>query len=224
MGNSSEKIKLVLWLSYFTIGYNLLEGIISIGFGVSEDSFALAGFGGDSLIEVASAMIVLWRCRQDFNLGSGLSLQRERIATRGIGILFIVLSILTGLTAAFQLYTKSHPATTLPGIVISLVSLSFMFFLWKNKAALGRELNSATVMKDAACSLACIKLSFILLLGSVVYFYFPQLWWVDAVSCLALSWFIFAEGKGTVQSSMSENFTGGCGCHDECSSSSKKTT
>ena len=52
-------IRRAIWLSYFTIGYNLVEGAVSIAFGVSEGSIALAGFGVDSLIEVASAFIVL---------------------------------------------------------------------------------------------------------------------------------------------------------------------
>ena len=58
-------IRRAIALSWFTIGYNLLEGAVSIAFGVSDESVALAGFGMDSLIEVASAALILWRFRSE---------------------------------------------------------------------------------------------------------------------------------------------------------------
>lgn len=69
-----------------------------------------------------------------------------------------------------------------------------MFFLWHGKRKVGKVLNSATVLKDAACSLACIKLSVILFLGSLVFLTAPALWWVDALAKILLSYFIGKEG------------------------------
>ena len=174
-------VRRAVLLSWFTIAYNLVEGVVSISFGLSDDSVALAGFGADSLVEVASAFLVLWRFRDV------ISLKREKRATLGIGILFLLLAILTGVASFIQLKSGSHPDTTIPGIVISALSLSFMYFLWSSKMKIGKALNSATVMKDADCSLACIKLSAVLFIGSLLYWMVPSLWWADSAAALLLA-------------------------------------
>jgi divalent metal cation (Fe/Co/Zn/Cd) transporter len=201
------------WLACFTIGYNLLEGLVSIWLGLSEESFALAGFGVDSLVEVASAVLVLWRLRSDFDQKSVLSIQAERRATLGIGALFLLLALVTAAAAVTQLAEGKHPSSTLPGVIISLVSLSFMFFLWRAKLQLARALNSRALEADASCSLACIKLSGVLLVGSGLFWIAPGLWWVDAFAALGISLLVTQEGWETIQASRKEDFTGGCGCH-----------
>ncbi|MFA6004765.1 MAG: heavy metal transporter, partial [Elusimicrobiota bacterium] len=146
-------------LSWFTVGYNIIEGLVSVGFGVKDDSIALAGFGADSFIEVASALVVLWRFRGESGLSVPLALAGERKATSIIGWLFMSLSAGTAAASALKLWQHAGPDTTIPGVVISLASLSFMFYLWTAKRAVARALDSSTVAKDADCSLACIKLS-----------------------------------------------------------------
>ena len=194
-----------IFLSWFTIIYNIIEGIVSIWFGLEDGSIALAGFGFDSLIEVASAMLVLWRFRD------GLSLRRERASSLGIGILFILLATITIFAAVFQLNKNSHPQTTIPGVIISTLSLGFMFFLWYSKLKVAAALNSATMKNDAACSLACIKLSIVLFVGSLLYFFYPEMWWVDSLAAIILAVFIWREGWQTLRNAWKA--TGkGCSC------------
>lgn len=210
--NSDTLAKRAVQLAFFTIAYNLIEGFVSIGFGVSEDSMALAGFGVDSLIEVASAGIVLWRLKGEFRGGSALSIEREKRATLAIGTLFILLAAVTILASGQQLLSGSHPETTVPGLVISALSLSFMYFLWSAKKKVGKALDSPTVLKDADCSLACIKLSVILFGGSLVFWIAPNLWWADAAAGLLLSFLIAKEGFETISAARKPEFSGGCGC------------
>lgn len=208
----SRWIRRAIVLSWLTIGYNLLEGLVSIYFGIEEESVALAGFGGDSLIEVASAVLVLWRFRGESGRAEGMSIDRERRATFGIGLLFLLLALITVAASASQLVSRAHPDTTVPGLVISALSLSFMFLLWSAKRKAGLALDSATVMKDAACSMACIQLSFVLFAGSLLYFVVPALWWADAAAALLIAGLIAREGWETVRSARSPDFSGGCGC------------
>lgn len=202
-------------LSCFTVGYNVLEGLVSVYFGVSDDSMALAGFGADSFIEVFSAVLVLWRFRSEEGLGAGLALGRERAGTLGIGALFLILAAVTALAAALQLGQGRRPDTALPGLLVSAASLGFMFYLWRAKRRLAAQLDSATVAKDAECSLACIKLSLVLFAGSLLTLAAPALWWADAAAALALSLLIAREGAATVRAARSEGFSGGCGCAPE---------
>lgn len=211
----AERRQLVEWaikLSWFTIAYNLLEGVVSIYFGVSDDSMALAGFGADSFIEVFSALFVLWRLRSEEGVGSGLSTDRERVGALGIGALFLLLAIGTAGSSIWQLKAGRRPDTTLPGLAISSLSLSFMFFLWRSKRKAALALDSATVAKDADCSLACIKLSGVLFAGSIVSLALPGLWWADATAALLLAMLIGQEGVSTIEAARSPDFAGGCGC------------
>lgn len=210
---TSVKIELrkkALLLSAFTIAYNLVEGIVSIYFGISEDALSLAGFGGDSLIEVGSALLVVWRFRGESD-ESVRDLAKERSATRGIGILFGLLSIIAVTAAVFRFISGQGPQSTLAGLVISILSLSFMFYLWKAKQSVARKLDSATMMSDARCSLACIKLSVILLLGSGLFILMPTLWWIDSAAAIGLAIVIGNEGWEMRIASRAKNFTGGCG-------------
>lgn len=198
-------------LSWFTIFYNLVEGLVSMAFGIAEESFALFGFGADSFIEVASAVLILWRFRREAHLTSGDIGTREIAATRGIGILFLILAGITAVSSSVQLWNGSHPDSTLPGIAISLASLSFMFYLWRAKLKVADALGSSAMKSDAACSLACIKLSGILLCGSTLYMLSPSLWWADGLAALGLSYFIGREGWGMLAAARS-GAPACCGC------------
>ena len=197
-------------LAWFTVGYNLLEGVVSLAFGVADGSVALWGFGLDSLIEVASALVVLWRLRE----GPGpKATERERKATLTIGWLFLGLAATVAGGSLLQLAGRRHPDTTLPGLVIALASLGFMVWLWRAKVAAARALDSSALASDAACSLACIQLSVVLLAGSLLFWALPALWWADAAAALLLALLIAREGLGMVRAARDPDFGGGCGCH-----------
>ncbi len=204
------------FLAYFTLAYNIIEGLVSMGFGVAEESLALFGFGADSFIEVGSALIVLWRLQAGFKsktVCESTRIQRERKAALGIGALFVLLALGTVTGAILQLREGGHPETTWPGLVISVISLSFMFWLWRAKLAAAKALDSRSLEGDAACSLACIQLSCVLFAGSLIYVIVPSLWWVDASAALLLALFIAREGIQSIRGALKADFTGGCGCH-----------
>ena len=199
-------------LSIITIGYNVLEGIVAVTFGLNDESVALFGFGVDSFIEVASAALVLWRFRAELLCDVAVGGRRERSATFGIGVLFGLLAVMTAMAAIGQLWKRQAPESTVAGIALSIGSLSVMVYLWRAKQRAAFALDSATVRGDAACSLACIKLSMVLLLGSLFYAAVPALWWSDSVAALCLALLIGREGWQMVANSRKSEFKGGCGC------------
>lgn len=200
-----------LWLARATIAWNVVEGLVAMGFGVAEESVALFGFGVDSWVEVASASVVLWKLTR----GPGCATtarERERRATRWISALFLLLAAGTALGATLQLAAGGHPESSVPSLVVSAASLSFMVFLWRAKLTAATALDSRTLAMDAACSRACIELSAVLLAGSLVFALFPALWWADAVAALALAALIGREGWEGWQAAKKADFSGGCGC------------
>jgi divalent metal cation (Fe/Co/Zn/Cd) transporter len=198
-------------LAWLTIGYNLVEGLVSMGFGAAEESVALFGFGADSFIEVGAAILVLWRLRADAAANAGERLARERRAAGGIGTLFLALALGIATGAVLQLAAGSRPDTTVPGVAVSLVSLWFMLFLWREKRRAARALDSRTLASDAACSLACMKLSAVLLAGSLLFLLAPGLWWADATGAIVLAFFIAREGWEMFRAAWRPEFSAGCG-------------
>src|SRR5574338_527108 len=107
-----------LWLAVFTILYNLAEGLISIFFGISDETLTLFGFGVDSFIEVMSGIGILamvLRIRQSPETPRS---QFERTALRVTGTSFYLLAIGLGATAIYNLFTAHKPTTTIPGLII----------------------------------------------------------------------------------------------------------
>src|SRR5512135_3706146 len=109
-----------LWLALFTIFYNLIEGLVSIAFGVQDEALTLFGFGVDSFIEVMSGLGILamvLRIRRNPDTPRS---QFERTALRITGTAFYLLAVGLAVTAIYNLVTGHKPSTTLPGLIISL--------------------------------------------------------------------------------------------------------
>ncbi|MCJ7435175.1 MAG: hypothetical protein MUO77_16965, partial [Anaerolineales bacterium] len=138
-----------LWLALFTIFYNFAEGLISICFGVQDETLTLFGFGVDSFIEVMSGIGILamvLRIRQNTDTPRP---QFERIALQITGTSFYLLAAGLGATSIYNLFTAHKPTTTLPGLVISLISIALMWLLVMGKRKVGRTLGSSPILADA---------------------------------------------------------------------------
>ena len=113
-----------LWLAVFTIAYNMAEGLVSVYFGAQDEALTLFGFGVDSFIEVMSGIGILAmviRIRQNPETPRS---QFERSALRITGSAFYILAAGLGLSAIYNLVTAHQPSTTLPGLIISLISIA----------------------------------------------------------------------------------------------------
>jgi divalent metal cation (Fe/Co/Zn/Cd) transporter len=183
-----------LWLALFTIFYNFAEGLISIYFGAQDETLTLFGFGIDSFIEVMSGFGILamvLRIRQNTDAPRS---QFERTALRITGTSFYLLATGLGATAIYNLFTAHEPTTTLPGLVISLISIAVMWVLVMGKRKVGRALSSSPILADANCTMVCIYMSVVLLASSLIY-QFTGFGFVDSLGALGLIYFSINEGK-----------------------------
>lgn len=182
------------WLAVFTIAYNLAEGLLSMWLGAADETLALFGFGVDSFIEVISAVGV-WHMLRRIRANDGQTLDAfEQRALRITGGAFYLLTIGLIATAAASLYQQHQPETTIWGIVISLGSISFMWYLIAQKTKVGRALSSPAILADAACSKACLYLSLVLLLSSLSY-ELTGIGSLDAIGALLIAWLSWREGR-----------------------------
>ncbi len=210
--NSSKWLTTALWLSIITIVYNIIEGLVSVYFGSTDDTLVLLGFGVDSFVEVISGIGILHMV---------LRMQRseikdfdkfERLALRITGVAFIVLAI--GLVAGsiLNIVNKTKPETTFAGIIIAIISILSMYFLMNYKLKTGKALNSEAIIADAHCTKTCLYLSFILLASSLLYEFF-KISYIDIIGSLGIAWYAFSEGRESLEKARKNKLSCGC-CED----------
>ncbi len=187
-----------LWLALFTIFYNLAEGVISIYFGAQDETLTLFGFGINSFIEVISGLgilVMVLRIRKDPDVPRS---QFERTALRITGTSFYVLAAGLGVTALYNLFTAHKPTTTIPGLIISLISIAIMWLLVMGKRKVGQKLRSTPILADANCTKVCIYMSVVLLVSSLIY-HFTGFGFADSLGAIGLIYFSINEGKETFE-------------------------
>lgn len=203
----STSIKNKYWhyalaLALFTIFYNLVEGLVSIYFGAQDETLTLFGFGVDSFIEVMSGIgifAMVLRIRQNPDQPRSTF---ERTALRITGVSFYLLAVGLAATAIYNLFTGHKPTTTLPGFVISLISIAAMWALVLGKRRVGHALDSSPILADANCTMVCIYMSIVLLASSLI-FQITGFSFVDSLGAVGLIYFSINEGKESFEKATS---------------------
>jgi divalent metal cation (Fe/Co/Zn/Cd) transporter len=178
-------------LEYFTIGYNSLEGLIALVAGLVAGSIALVGFGFDSLIEVISGAVLLWRLHADID-----EARRERveeISLRIVGVCFLSLAAYVSYDSVKSLIKREVPHESLPGIILAAASLVVMPLLVRAKRKVARGINSGALMADSKQTELCTYLSAILLAGLLLNTFLGW-WWADPLAALVMVPIITKEG------------------------------
>jgi divalent metal cation (Fe/Co/Zn/Cd) transporter len=205
------------YLALFTIIYNLVEGLVAVWLGAADETLALFGFGVDSFIEVISA-IGVWHMLRRIKANEGETRDEfEQRALRITGVAFYILSAGLAVTAVVNLYEQHKPETTLWGVVISLISISFMWYLIHQKTRVGNALNSSAILADAACSRACVYMSVVLMISSFGY-ELTGIVSLDAIGAMLISWLTLKEGRESFAKARGM----GCACSCSCGTATHK--
>ncbi len=192
-------------LEYFTVIYNSLEGLIAIIAGWMAGSIALTGFGFDSVIEVTSGAVLLWRLHAD---GDEARRKRaEELSLRIVGGCFLALTLYVSYESVLMLARHEPPARSLPGIALAMVSLVVMPLLSRAKRKVARQIGSQAMSADAKQTQFCTCLSAILL-GGLLLNALEGWWWADPIAGLVMAPIIAKEGLGTLR--------GEACCHGRC--------
>lgn len=181
-------------LSLFTIFYNIIEGVVSMGLGYEDETLSLFGFGADSFIEVISGTgIAIMILRIKHNPNSPKS-KFEKTSLKITGTAFYILSaaLLAGIVT--NLFTHHKPETTLWGVIISLTSIAVMVWLMNAKKRIGNRLHSEPIIADANCTKICVYMSLVLLVSSLVY-ELTGFAYADVIGAAGLIYFSISEGR-----------------------------
>jgi divalent metal cation (Fe/Co/Zn/Cd) transporter len=199
----ADDLKRALLLTYLTIGWMTIEGAASLLLGWASKSLLLKAFGIDSIIELFSGFVLLWRLRVEAS--GAASAERaedvERRAARYVGyslyalILYVVFNSGYGLFIAKRI-TDTHESVW--GILIGLVAKIGMPILAAYKLKVAARLNSRALRADAVESITCGYLSIVLMVGLAATWLFGW-WWLDSVAALALIPFLIREGHAAIR-------------------------
>ena len=190
--------KKALLLSYLTVGYNILEGVVSLIAGSMAKSPALLGFGFDSFIESFSGLVMVWRFYRYQDLKEDEEKKIESKASCLVGWSFLILGSYVAYESIKKLYFLEIPNPSLLGVIVALISIILMPLLYWIKYKTGKELHSHSLMADSKQTLLCSLMSVALLLGLGLNYFFG-LWWADPVTGLILVALMFREGIVTLR-------------------------
>jgi divalent metal cation (Fe/Co/Zn/Cd) transporter len=199
----SEDVRFALLLTYITLGWMTIEGAASLLLGWASKSLLLEAFGIDSVIELFSAAVLLWRLRVE---ASGAATSEhvdlvEQRAARLVGyslyalVAYIVLNSGYGLFVAKRV-TDTHESVW--GILIGVVAKIGMPILAAYKLKVAARLNSRALRADAVESITCGYLSVVLMVGLAATWWLGW-WWLDSVAALALIPFLIKEARAAVR-------------------------
>jgi divalent metal cation (Fe/Co/Zn/Cd) transporter len=187
----ASDIRLGVRIEVITILWMVIEMVVSISAGIAAKSVLLTAFGLDSLIELVSGSILLWRLSTENRGGDLKSVdQAERLATWIVAVTLGLLCAYVLISSVYGLVTHAKPESSFIGIGISAAALLIMPFLAISKRRISKRIDSVALVGDAANSITCATMAGTVLVGLVLNALFG-LWWTEYLAALVfLVWLI----------------------------------
>jgi divalent metal cation (Fe/Co/Zn/Cd) transporter len=181
----AEALSAAIGLSFLTIGWNMVGGVVAVTSAVIYSSLSLAAFGLSMLIDTTASGALVWRFKLEIRDPEAAD-RVERRAEVAIGIAMVAAALYLVLLSAHALWRGSHPETSLFGIVVSFASLAFLPWLARSKWRVAIELQSNALRGDSLLTAASAALA-ALTLAALVANSALGWWWADAVAALAIA-------------------------------------
>jgi divalent metal cation (Fe/Co/Zn/Cd) transporter len=204
-------IRRALWLTYITLAWMTVEGAVTLILGYMSSSLLLEAFGMDSMVELFSGGVLLWRLRAEAGgPASDAKIEAvERKASRLAGGALLVLALYVVVNSTHGLLAGRQPGDTsesIWGVVVGLIATFGMPVLAGYKINVAARLNSRALRADAMEAVTCGYLSLVLIAGLAATWLFGW-WWLDCAAALALVPFLLKEGNAAIRGN---GCCGGC--------------
>ena len=182
-----------LRLAQFTVGYNVIEGIVAVTAGLMAGLVSVVGFGIDSGIESIAAVLVALRLSARLRHGE-TDEHKEKIALRLVAVTFFILAAYVTYEGIRSLLAAETPESSPVSIIVLVLSLIIMPILAAAKKKVGTALGDNLILADAAETRICVLLSVSTLAGLII-FALTGAAWVDPVAGFVIAAFAIHEGK-----------------------------
>jgi len=137
------------WLKWLSIVWTTIEAIVAVSAGVAAGSLTLTAFGLDSVIELLSAGVLIWRPTVELRRAQEFSERIERLASRMSGGLLFALAAYIVIGAAWSIWTQQGDTFSAPGLVVATLAMPIMVFLARRKLEVAERLGSRAMRADA---------------------------------------------------------------------------
>jgi len=193
-GEREALVREAFRLEWLTIGWMTVEAMVAIASGIAAGSLVLIAFGLDSVIELASAGVLMWRLSVELRHGRAFSEDAERTASRIAGGLLFALAAYVTIAALWSLWTRQGEAFSWPGFIVALAAIPSMRYLARRKIVIADKIGSRALRADAMEAVTCGWLS-VVVVGSLAAQWVLGAWWIDGVGSLAIVWLLVKEGR-----------------------------
>ncbi len=185
------QIKQGVRLEVITICWLAVEVVLSFVAGILARSLLLTAFGIDSVIELISGTILLWRLTVEADGGEPSRITRaEERATWLVAVALALLCLYVLTTAIIGLITHAKPEGSPLGIAISAAAIPVMVWLAIGKRRVAGRIASDALAGDATSSLTCAYMAATVLVGLLLNALLGW-WWAEDIAALAfLVWLI----------------------------------
>lgn len=149
-------LKRALALQYLTVAWMVVEVVVAVGSGLAAHSITLIAFGADSVIELLSASVLVWRLAVELRDGADFSEEIEARAAKLAAALLAVLTLYVLVSAGWSLWQGKGENFSLPGLALTALAIPIMYGLGRKKSTIAEVIGSAALQADAIESVACL--------------------------------------------------------------------
>lgn len=182
-----------------TIAWMTVEAGVAIGAGILARSVLLTAFGLDSVLEMVTGGVLLWRLLVE---ARGESLARVEHAEHraawvtGVGLVLLCIYVVASAGASFFRGIRAEASTA--GIVLAIGALAIMPLLAWRKRTIAKQIGSAALRGDAACSITCASMAGALLIGLALTALL-RWWWADSLTAIVLLYWLVPEAHEALE-------------------------
>jgi len=195
-----EAVRVGVRLEVVTVVWMALEAALAIGAGVVARSVLLTAFGFDSVIELISGGVLLWRLSSEARgAGSERMESVERRAIRISAVLLVLLCAYVVFVGLAGLVARVRPEGSVLGVAVAATAVVFMPLLAWRKRRANLVIGSPALRADIAETITCAYLAGATLVGAGLNLV-AGWWWAEYVAALVLLVFIAMETKEAIES------------------------
>jgi divalent metal cation (Fe/Co/Zn/Cd) transporter len=200
----AAQVRTGIRVEVFSVIWMVIEAIVAIGAGIIAGSALLTAFGLDSVIELVSAGVLLWRLLMEEKEGDTQRVERaEHRAAWIVGIALALLCLYVLLTAIYGFAVHAMPESSPIGIAISAAAVIVMPWLAVIKRRIAKQIDSGALRGDAASSLTCGYMAATVLVGLALNALFHW-WWAEYVAALVFLFWLVQETREALEEARDE--------------------
>lgn len=198
-------VRLALRLEVLTVVWMAAEAILAIGAGIVARSVVLTAFGFDSVVELLSGIILLWRLSVEAGGAARERVDRFEAGTTLVSaVLLVLLCVFVVLTSLVGLGLRVKPEGSVLGIGVAAAAVVAMPALALAKSRANRQVQSAALRADIAETVTCAFIAGVTLAGLAVSM-LAGLWWAQYVAALILLVWLVPETREAFESARGDH-------------------